>query len=235
MKKFFLTASALLLSTLAMTAADPVLALDGTGTETDPYLIKDKNDILTLAAACNGATSTTAGKYTGKYFSMTADIDMTGVEGFLGIATAPADKATSITTWNFQGIFNGNGHRIKNMTIKGVKYNEDGSVVTAITANNSRRYVGLFGTIGATGQVMNVIIDSTCNIEAYSYAGGIAGYAAQESYILNCANYANITVMDAYAGGIVGYRTTTSVKAGGIVNCFNAGKIMINGSYGGGN
>lgn len=130
MKKFLLL-PALAFCSLAAQAADPALSFEGDGTAASPYLIKTADDVIALATACNGATSTTSGHYAGKYFSLTADIDMTGKSGFYGIATAPADKSTSTSTYHFDGIFDGCGYRIKNMKINGVVRKDDGSVNTS--------------------------------------------------------------------------------------------------------
>lgn len=179
MKKFLLL-PALAFCSLAAQAADPALSFEGDGTAASPYLIKTADDVIALATACNGATSTTSGHYAGKYFSLTADIDMAGKSGFYGIATAPADKATSTGTYHFDGIFDGCGYRIKNMKINGVVRKDDGSVNTSTGANGSRRYCGFFGAIGTGGKVSNLVIDASCRIEAYSYVGGVVGNLGTE-------------------------------------------------------
>lgn len=233
MKKVYFF-SALMLSALALHAADPALNFEGDGSASSPYIIKNATDVVALATACNGASSTTSGHYSGKYFTLISDIDMSGVEGFIGIATAPADKSTSTTTYHFDGIFDGRGYRIKNMTIKGVVYKDDGSVNTSTTANGSRRYCGFFGALGVGGKVSNLIIDASCKIEAYSNVGGVVGYLGTDAFVNNCANFADITCMYSDAGGIVGAQSTSANKTGGIINCFNAGKILCNNSEAGG-
>lgn len=233
MKKFLLL-PALAFCSLAAQAADPALSFEGDGTAASPYLIKTADDVIALATACNGATSTTSGHYAGKYFSLTADIDMAGKSGFYGIATAPADKATSTGTYHFDGIFDGCGYRIKNMKINGVVRKDDGSVNTSTSANGSRRYCGFFGAIGTGGKVSNLVIDASCRIEAYSYAGGVVGNLGTDAFVENCANYAEVVTYDGYTGGIVGCQVTSSTKTGGISNCFNAGSIRSCGSTVGG-
>lgn len=220
MKKFLLL-PALAFCSLAAQAADPALSFEGDGTAASPYLIKTADDVIALATACNGATSTTSGHYAGKYFSLTADIDMAGKSGFYGIATAPADKATSTGTYHFDGIFDGCGYRIKNMKINGVVRKDDGSVNTSTGANGSRRYCGFFGAIGTGGKVSNLVIDASCRIEAYSYVGGVVGNLGTDAFVENCANYAEVVTYDSYTGGIVGCQVTSSTKTGGISNCFN--------------
>lgn len=214
-----------LLTTMVCWSAEPTLNLEGTGTAASPYLIKTAADVQTLAAACNQATASSSGHYSGKYFRQTADIDMSGVSGFIGIGTAPADKSGS-SSWSFQGIYDGGGFRIKNMTIKGLVYKEDGSVNTSTGANGSRRYIGFFGTLGSNASVSNLIIDESCSIEGYSYVGGICGYTSAGITISNCANFATIRVYDQYAAGIAGRFYNSTSKPGTIKNCYNAGKII---------
>lgn len=263
MKKLYVTLCLLFGIGMAY-GADTALTLDGKGTAGEPYLIKTAADLMQLANACNSGTSaTTASHYAGVYFRQISDIDMSGVENFYGIATAPLAQSTATNKWSFQGIYDGSGYRIKNMTIKGLLYKDDGSVNTSTTANGSRRYVGLFGVLDKNAKVTNVIIDASCSVNAYAYAGGvvgysntgcvvencinyatvythddyaggIVGYSNTDSKVSNCANYGNITASDDYLGGVVGCFNTTSTKTGGVYNCFNAGKIEGCGTYAGG-
>lgn len=263
MKKisFFLC---LLLSIGVMRGADVPLTLEGSGTEASPYLIKTADDLMQLAANCNaGTTATTASHYAGKYFRQTADIDMSGVENFYGIASAPLAQATATTKWSFQGIYDGAGFRIKNMKIKGLVYKDDGTVNTSTSANGSRRYVGLFGVLGTNAVIKNVIIDASCNVTAYSHTGGVAGYMNTGTKVENCVNYGVVAGYDDAIGGVVGYMGSSGEisgcanygevisqddKAGGIVGealasstkrssisyCFNAGAVNGCGTYAGG-
>ena len=53
----------MLLVGFALRAEDPALSLQGSGTETDPYLIGTAVDLLELANKCNPATVATAPHY----------------------------------------------------------------------------------------------------------------------------------------------------------------------------
>ncbi len=65
---------------ITMKASDPELSFNGTGTASDPYLLKNAADIVALANACGGESGATsgvnAGHYAGKHFVITDDIDM---------------------------------------------------------------------------------------------------------------------------------------------------------------
>lgn len=235
MKHIFLCV-ALAVWAAAAYGAEPALTLEGAGTQNSPYLIQNAADVQALASACNSATtSSNNGHYKGKYFAITADIDMTGVKDFLGIGTAPAGVKTSYSTFHFDGFLDGRGHRIKNMVINGVVRKDDGTVNTSTTAaDGARRYVGFIGALSNGGTVSNLIIDASCRIECYSNVGAVAGYIGTDCYVTGCANFAEVVAYDGAVGGIVGQQSTTSTKKGGVTMCFNAGTVRANGSEIGG-
>ena len=91
-----------------VSSANASFALQGSGTESDPYLIADANDLMVMAAD--------TGDYD-KCFMMTADIDLSGntyEHSLIGHDDA------------FTGSFDGNGHIIRNLTIEGGNYRHHG-------------------------------------------------------------------------------------------------------------
>ena len=62
MKRFSLSLI-LGVSMLSVYAAEPELTFQGSGTETDPYLISTKADVLALADACGPGIVANAGHY----------------------------------------------------------------------------------------------------------------------------------------------------------------------------
>ena len=100
----------------------------------------------------------------------------------------------------FNGVFNGNGHKISNLTI-----------------DDNAKYQGLFGY--NKGIIKNIGVDGN-TIKLNKIAGVIAGYS--EGIIESCYNKAEITSEDIYfLGGIVGFNE----KNGKIRECYNTGKI----------
>lgn len=97
----------------------PVFA-SGSGTKSDPYLIRTAAQLQAFAAAVNGGTG-----YEGQYISLDADLDLTGT------AWTPIGA-----TGSFNGSFNGNYHTITGMTIG--SESEKASYTEA----------GLFGSVG---------------------------------------------------------------------------------------
>ena len=127
---------------------------------------------------------------------LTADIDMTGVTGWTPIGQDGKD---------FKGQFDGQGHRIKNLT-------------TTDGYNNQ----ALFGQAVGGAIIENVIIDASCTIKGAKFTAGILGHVWGDGVIVrNCGNEADVTGTEANAAGIVG----CSEKKVIIENCYNTGHI----------
>lgn len=183
----------------------------GAGTADDPYLISSVQDLRTL----NSAIVSSGQTYKGDYFKMANDIDFAGVSNFWGISDQ------SNVNQAFEGTFDGDGHRIKNWKPNGIVKDQGGYLAQAA----SRSTIALFGILGQSGCVKNVIIDASCDVRG---ANGIAGVVAiNMGRVENCRNYAPITVALNQAGGICGKNTALGV----ISNCYNEGTITA-GYYG---
>ena len=103
-------AVAMILSNLPVSYAVAVFA--GLGTEQDPYIIATANDLVTLANLTN--STATAAEYVDKYYKLTNDIDMSGID------YKPVSYATNMYTAQgaaFKGTFDGNNHIIKNVNM----------------------------------------------------------------------------------------------------------------------
>lgn len=90
-------------------------------------------------------------------------------------------------THPFQGTFSGGGKRIQGLTVSGDSYQ------------------GLFGNVGASGSVADLVLDDSY-IVGGNNTGGIAGYS--EGKITNCHATSSVTIhgTDYYNhGGIVGF------------------------------
>ena len=131
---------------------------EGSGTEADPYLIANAENLVWIGKnITEGDVS-----FAGKYFKQTADIDLDG-KSMTSIGTYYLNSHDMAA---FGGIYDGCGNSIKN-----------GTVTTAA----SRQFVwsegyGLFGVIyGAT--IKNVVLDNV-QIIGRGVTGGIVGRAA---------------------------------------------------------
>ena len=133
---------------------------------------------------------------------LTADIDFTNV------THTPIGPNI---TYKYNGIFDGQGHRIKNMTI-----------------NNGDSEQGFFGVIRGGTIIRNLIIDSSCSVTGTSRIGGLVGSAqvntASPIIIENCINEATVNATGP-ASGILGAAQGGDYPAIQINNCLNTGGI----------
>lgn len=185
---------------------------DGEGTEASPYLIKTKDDFKTL----HRAVATFAQPHAGDWFRMANDIDFGHAPDFFGVGVT--------TSRAFGGTFDGDGHTISKLTVRTVAYDADGTATT----KGSYNYGGLFAVLGPTATVKNLTIAADCVFDVWGLSGAVAGYT--EGRIENCRNYAPITAIYQYAGGIAGAQIAGSVIEG----CYNSGAIRAGYEYVGG-
>jgi hypothetical protein len=160
----------------------PTPTYAGSGTETQPYLIANADDLLCLSRRTPDWSS---------YFILTADIDLNG----LSFSTAMIAYGSSFT-----GIFNGNDHVIKNLTIM---------------VNN---HVGLFYHLGHGSYVTDLALED-CDIQGNDYVGGLCG----ENYygtITSCYSTGSVTGSGDYVGGLCGVNWN-----GNITNCYSTGSV----------
>lgn len=175
--------------------------LKGYGSEKSPFLIETTDDMTKLANFIEKSKM----EYSGNRFLLINDLDYTDKE-YKPIAAAGSTR--------FQGYFDGNGKKISN-------------VIYEKTASSNKNN-GLFGTVGESGTIANLTLESG-SIKLYTYAAGIAGNLY--GTIDNCINKATIhTSNSGYAGGIA----ATAYDGALIKNSTNYGKIMSKTNYTGG-
>jgi len=202
----------------------PSVMPSGTGTELDPYLISNWQELLWVSQTWQELD---------KHFLQTADIDL-----------AAADPA--IETWNsgkgwepigggnfdLSGVYNGGGH-----VIKGLYY-----------YNPSGITLGLFSEVETEGTITNLgVIDAAITAECYagiltgrnngtveqcfttgqvncSYSsGGLIGY--NNGSVSNCFSLASIAyTTEKNIGGLIGY-----YYSGDVTNCYSAGSMTSGG------
>lgn len=133
-------------------------------------------------------------------FEITADLD------FSGKTVEPIGR-------NFEGIIEGNGHRISNLVMN----------------YPDRTNVGIVGHCGNGSAIRNLIIDSSCRFIGKNKVAAIAGEDINGNgrNIDNVQSYAYVkaTDPDGYAAGIIGYYETTYNPGDVIKNCFVGGTV----------
>ncbi len=139
----------------------------GNGTETRPYQIETAEQLLSVE------------NYPLAYFVLIDDIML-------------EDNFTPMFSDDnmFNGVFDGNGHKISNLTIY----------------NTTTFYAGLFACIGESGCVKNLILENV-DLKGTNYIGAVAGYSL--GVIENCTvngeiNYLSENSYKVFIGGIVG-------------------------------
>lgn len=193
---FILTLGAMFSLPFAIMADEDFYLWITEGTEEDLYEIESAEDFEKLMNAVNSGCFVTDESMV---FSLVKDVDLTQLSKWTPIGT---DERS------FNGIFKGNGNVV--------------SLSLNISADSEVIYIGLFGYIGGSGVVENLIVDGS--VEGNIKVGGIAG--TNEGIIRDCVNNASVTG-DTQIGGIAGFN-------GGIIeNCENKGEIKGNGIVGG--
>jgi len=165
-----------------------ITPLYGEGTEASPWLISSADDFIAMNEWIKYDAA-----YAKGYYKMTANIDFEGTE-FVGINA----------TIGFSGVFDGNGHVVKNLNIARINKNQN----------------GLFSKV-LGGTIKNLGIESGW-IEGADRVGGLIGYA-DDATILNCFNEADVKGFN-QIGGLAGATHGTKIS-----NSFNKGTLRIAG------
>ncbi len=167
-----------------------------------PYEICTAAQLVWFSKLVNGTLDGVAQNQSANAILM-ADIDMSAITGYVPIGgTTGLYYSTEGDDKGYQGIFDGNGHVIKNLSVKGSDANE-------LT-------YGVFGTLSGTVKHLGVENFTFTLGSQDCRAGGIAGQVLSGGLIEDCyvAN-STITATDKVAGGIAGCN-----YAGTIKNCF---------------
>ena len=202
----------------------------GSGTEEDPYIIRNTEQMDGLAASVNGGDSKS-----GQFFRLEADLDYTG------------KTYTRIGTYGdapFSGTFDGNGHTISHVTLN-ENYNFIGlfgysnGTVKNLTLDHSSIHAEGRGTVGGIvgccswGTVTGCYVTENVSISATEEdylgmvhggdnVGGIVGYAYYCT-VSNCMNFAEVSGVK-YVGGVVGGNNNST-----ITNNYYAGNCTVGG------
>ena len=156
------------------------------------FYIKSPADLVEFATAVNSGANRSMGY-------LTQDIDMSHhTDEFLPIGS---DK------YPFMGLFDGRGHTISNLHVKG--------------ADNC----GLFGTVSGGVQIQDFILGPSCSVSGGSYVG-IVGVSADGGTVTieRVGNEAPITGTGVNVAGIIGCNMHNSCQFV-IHDCYNTGTI----------
>ncbi len=216
---------------------------DGSGTEADPYQISSAAELAYLAQLVNSSAADTANnngeKYASLYYELTDYIQL-GYSSWIPIGTSSADS--------FTGTLDGNGKVISNLTI-GTAENPDtthayaglfgytsGATIQNVGVEDAAIYSYIAGTNNIAGSLVgwasgdtitNCFTTGIISIGTgggYNAAGGLVGYALENSSITNSYAAVNISGSGSttYAGGFAGITQSGSSTS----NCYAIGNVM---------
>lgn len=227
------------LNTIQLNAENWNTALEGAGTESDPYRLSSTRDLLAMKPALVKGQMT--------YFKMMNDIDMSSIENW--------DPLNPDDPYDLGIVFDGGGHSLKNLKSKekhyssffGVLYGKCYNVkfvdAEIVSASNSGAGIigGYIGTGGKPAIVSGVEASGIVTNAGKGQSVGGLGGNAREATIEDCA--VNVTVSNPMGdgsnrtatGGVVGKTMGSAVK---IKNCVVRGIVEItkgvNNTYTGG-
>ena len=202
----------------------------GSGTENDPYLIENAQQLAWLVYLINWDYS----RWTsGKYFLLTTDIELNGNADnqWIPIGAGPSVDAGKY----FDGVFDGGFHKITGIYMDNNNAVEDN---TSLWVSNN---VGFFAMLGNDAVVKNLYLEGS--IKSSRKAAGFSGNNGNFEYCISDVNvetsgnnstcagivaFGNPTVKYSanlgnikgqnYVGGIIGINGT-------VENCYNVGTI----------
>lgn len=213
MKKITLSVVALLWAVSASAQWDGSAAsawTAGDGSADSPWIIDSPEHLAWLSQQVAAGET-----FAGKYFSMTADIDMNGhVFPTIGLHDRGTNGGEPYNdSHHFLGTFDGGFHSIKNAVIT------DSHIPTAEMRENLGGS-GVFASISTGAVVKSLIIDESVVVgqSEMTVVGAVVGIM-DGGLVENCANYAPVSGYF-YLGGIVGTQ-----EGGTVTGCANFGAV----------
>ena len=215
----------------------------GSGTADDPYLIYTAAGLKAFRDKVNGQNGQT--KQPGAHAKLMNDIVLNDgtfdADGNWSESGTPDQWTPIVGNYGYGGTFDGDGHTIRGLYVKGGEYaglfgNVWGGTVKNVTVTGyveGTRFVG--GIVGygnnasITGCTNAAVVKAKCD-GSFVDVGGIVGYFFANGNVGNCANLGSVWAQIdsnqeiAKVGGIAGCLGDQNVT---IADCYNAGSIAI--------
>ncbi len=207
--------------------------------------INQPSDLLGFIQMVNGAGDTAPNDFEGYTIKVNGDYDFAGNEIPM-IAQGATRNGASTQGTAFKGVFDGQGHTLKNFTVTETGDNVDiatgfianltgeGAALQNVNFENIRistvngEQAGVVGLVTDGAKISNVKVLSG-SVSAKEAPGGIAGRMMISGTIENCSNAAAISSKTQNAGGIVGASYRTAVGKQTVVRgCSNSGTVHSN-------
>jgi hypothetical protein len=175
-------------------------ALPGSGTQDDPWRIESLADFDEFAADAN---------YWDDYTRFETDVNLAGRTYSTAVIAPDTDSSTYwFQGTAFTGVFDGNDHKIVNLTVDDAGAND---------------FLGLFGYIDK-GEVRNLGVEGG-SVSGRYCVGGLVGL--NYGSLSNCYSTGDVNSLE-YVGGLVGG------NGGNVSNCYSTGDVVGTGWYVGG-
>jgi len=177
-----------------------VFAMEGSGTQQEPWRIESVNDFNDFADDPN---------YWDDFTRLETDINLAGIVYSIAVIAPDTENSGYPFEGNsFSGVFDGNGCVIKNLTIQ--------------TNGDDNWFLGLFGQIDG-GLIKNLGIED-CNIMGDYYSWGLGGLCGwnEGGTLINCytTGFVSSGNISDYLGGLCGYN-----HCGLIINCYSTSTL----------
>ena len=196
-----------------------VSAMEGSGTENDPYIVETAEDFVSIKSNL------------GACYKLNSDLTLSSDTG-------------AIVEGTFSGVFDGNGHKIT-LAISGATSGTNTFDSLFGVASGTVKNLTTYGSVTGSDKVSAVVgkltgngnVDNCVNYASISgrkNIGGIVGLIIDYATVTSCANFGSITGTSPVSngldmGGIVGCIWNDGKNLVVISNCFNAGTIYGNG------
>ena len=209
-KLSFVMVMGISLSSYAAWNGDATAWTQGDGSEQNPFLIENEAQLSHLQQ-----TVTAGETYQGKFFRLTADLDMAGKQmpsiGNYNDYTTQENPELVRESKVFRGTFDGDFHTIDNLTI--VNNNADPTLGG----------VGLFAISYPETYICNLILGNNVTIEGSDFdcVAGFVGFGSG-GMVENCRFMGLVNGGSMNAGGIVGAAEVAMTISG----CVNTGKLV---------
>lgn len=220
-RKRSLITLAIVLVLAMLTFASAETTFEGSGTAEDPWQIATAEQLNSVR---NDLTA---------HYILTADIDLSGYENwepigaFQSLSDAPEDAEIPHPDYAFTGSFNGNGHKISNLTVASAQPMGAGLFGCTSGTERGEAYIGNFTleNVNVSGcylvgsvvglqfmncKVTDITLQGENKLTGMQGIGGIVGTGFD--LISNCSATADITVMgdDGACAGLIAGGTTMS-------------------------
>lgn len=175
----------------------------GSGTEGDPYLIEDANDMQAIGADPN---------YWDSHFIMVNDINLAEYTGTQFNIIGNDSNA-------FTGVFDGNEHAISNFTY------------SSIGTDNIGLFGDVNGTAGFQAKLKNLrLVDP--NVNGWWFVGALSGSVGKAASVSNCSVEGGTVSGCGHVGGLAGYLSGSASDCFSSANVMGGGCDIIGGLIG---